>query len=734
MKTPELNEVAALAANYVNTTDRHIFLTGNAGTGKTTFLRYIVEHTYKNTVVAAPTGIAAINAGGVTLHSLLQLPFGTFVPENIPLGEGSLQINTPRTLGQKLRFRGRKQALLRELELLIIDEVSMLRADLLDCIDLTLRAVRRRRYEPFGGLQILFIGDLMQLPPVVKDSEWPILQQYYNSTYFFEAHALRETPPLSVELQKIYRQSDQDFIDLLNRLRHNEQTEADLTRLNQYYQPDADTADSQGYIHLTTHNRKADRINLHRLEQLAGKVQSYAASTEGEFPEHLYPTHHALDLKVGAQVMFLKNDPNGEGRFFNGKIGQVSRMAKDELWVRFEDGEEIEVERHEWENKRFSLNEGNHEVEEKTLGRFTQYPLKLAWAVTIHKSQGLTFERAILDVADSFAPGQLYVALSRLTSLAGLRLSSPLPKHPPQIDASLRAFVKEFPDQERLLNDLQQDRRGFLQKFAARAFGFTPLLTALREHAQTFDKDDRRSLKQKHLPWTQELIAETTPLQETGARFLRQVKRLLQQPDGLTQLAERTQKAHAYFEPILHQLITRIQAQRHKLSGQGQVKAYREELDILAASFEEQHRLIMKLCLLVQETAAGRVPSKDQLRQWEQRHRPPQVAKPSKTPTAAITFALFQAGKNPEEIAAERGLTEGTILSHLTKYVASGQIDVSRFVSDEHLALILAAKQASPTPNLGDIKAQLPDPDAINYDAIRFAVAHAQWQETQAQA
>ena len=349
------------------------------------------EHdgTYKNAVVAAPTGIAAINAGGVTLHSLLQLPFGTFIPEIIRLPASESRITTPQTLFQESRFNASKRKLIQELELLIIDEVSMLRADLLDCIDHSLRYLRKRKSEPFGGLQILFIGDLMQLPPVVREDEMNLLRQYYASPYFFDARALKDTPPILVELQTIFRQSDQQFIDLLNRVRHNEQTEKDLQLLNQHYQPDLDSTSLEGYVHLTTHNRKADSINQSRLRNLEGEDFTFEAHLEGDFPDSMFPTGEKIQLKVGAQVMFIKNDPSGQGQFFNGKIGQVSGLSQEEIWVRFEDGNEILAETYKWENKRYVLNKTNSQIDERYMGSFEQYPLKLAWAVTVHKSQGL---------------------------------------------------------------------------------------------------------------------------------------------------------------------------------------------------------------------------------------------------------------------------------------------------------------------------------------------------------
>ncbi len=730
MQTPQLNELAALAAEYVNTTHRHIFLTGKAGTGKTTFLQYIVDHTYKNTVVAAPTGIAAINAGGVTLHSLLQLPFGTFIPENVPLADSHLPVNTPRTLGRQRRFRADKRQMIQEMELLIIDEVSMLRADLLDCIDLVLRSLRGRSREPFGGVQLLLIGDLMQLPPVVKEEERPLLSRYYSSPYFFAARALQQAPPLSVELQKIYRQSDQDFIDILNRLRHNEQTEADLARLNQHHRPGPSP---QGYIHLTTHNYKANRINEDQLQRLPGEPQLFEAQTEGDFPDQLFPTSYSLALKVGAQVMFIKNDPSGEGKFFNGKLAEVSRLKADEVWVKFEDGTEVAADTYEWENKRFKLDQGSNQIEEITLGRFVQYPLKLAWAVTVHKSQGLTFEKATIDVSDTFAPGQLYVALSRLTSLAGLRLSSPLPTRPPAIDVALRDFVDGFADQSELSERLQSDRRGFLRQFATQAFHFEPLVTRLQAHLRTFDKQENRSLKQQHRPWTEQLLAEVQAWDNTGKGFIKQVQRLLEEGADLERLAQRAAKAQGYFEPQFAQLIDRVQAHRGELAQQKQVKAYREEVEAIEAALIHQVRQVMKFGLLLRELAQGRVPTKQMLAQWE-RQQPfhqQRGGKVKKTPSAEITLRHFREGKSPAQIAELRELSLGTVMGHLIPYVARGEVEVTQLLDPAKLEPILAAVPPGQAKRLSEIKAELGED--YTYDEIRLAIAHVK-QEQQAKA
>ncbi|MCP4460075.1 MAG: AAA family ATPase [Cytophagales bacterium] len=724
----ELQEIAELAAKYVNTTDRHIFLTGKAGTGKTTFLKYIMEHTYKNAVVAAPTGIAAINAGGVTLHSLLQLPFGTFIPENVPPSSSDTQINTPATLFRETRFNASKRQLIRELELLIIDEVSMLRADLLDCIDHTLRYLRKRKYEPFGGLQILFIGDLLQLPPVVKDQDAELLKPYYSSNYFFEARALKEQAPIRVELEKIYRQTDQDFIDLLNRLRNNEQTEEDISLLNRHYDPSLNNDQMEGYIHLTTHNMKADRFNEMRLQNLDGEVTQYKANISTDFPENMYPTVQTLTLKEGAQVMFLKNDPSGQGQFFNGKIGMVTRLDEDAIWVKCEDGSEINVETYEWEHKRYVLN-SNQEIEEKHIGNFEQYPLKLAWAVTIHKSQGLTFEKAILDLTGSFAPGQLYVALSRLTSMRGLVLSSPLPENPPDIDPSLKEFVRTFQPTEELEEKLQEDRRNYLLKSAKLAFGFETLLRELSYHERSFNKEENRSLKQKHLQWTKELISDTFGLKPIGETFIKQVAQILGQGDYIEPLSDRMDKAQAYFEPQIAKLAGRLDTQLNAMKGVKNVKTYIKELKELITLFRNQNKQILKLTMLVREAGHNKVLTREQLRETSAYKDAATSAKATskkrkkdQIPTATISYDLYKQGKTVEEIAEHRGFVKGTIEGHLATFVESGHLDVNDFIKPKRLEKILEIYNKGIT-NSGEIKSQLGED--FTYTEIKLAQAYA---------
>ncbi|GAB4243326.1 MAG: helix-turn-helix domain-containing protein [Ekhidna sp.] len=718
----ELQETAELAARYINSTNRHIFLTGKAGTGKTTFLKYIIDHTYKNTVVAAPTGIAAINAGGVTLHSLLQLPFGTFIPENSYFPSSNIQFNTPQTLFRESRFNANKRKLIQELELLIIDEVSMLRADLLDCIDHTLRYLRKRKFEPFGGLQILFIGDLMQLPPVVKEEEAHALKPFYKSNYFFEARALQEQPPIRVELKKIYRQSDQDFIDLLNRLRNNEQNQDDLNWLNRYYNPDFDQANETGYIHLTTHNYRADKLNQSKLQNLESPLHTFYAHIEGEFPENAYPTTEELHLKAGAQVMFIKNDPSGEGQFFNGKIGTISTLSDEEIWVQFENGDEVLVSPYKWENKRYTLDKVTNEIEEKLLGSFEQFPIKLAWAVTVHKSQGLTFEKAILDMSGTFAPGQLYVALSRLTSLKGLVFSSPLPENPPSIDASLKSFVSSFDSDEALTQHLKEDRKKFIEEFSRQAFDFSGLIRELEYHERGFNKDENRSLKQQFLPWTQDFTKEVSELRPHGNGFINQVLQILTGEDYLSFLAERMEKAGDYFIPRLQELQSRLSHHRKQLKRESKVKTYKKELENLEEVFTRQIRQITKLVLLIQKANEDKVLSKQDLRDAPSYQAEPKIKeKKDKTPTAEITYKLFKEGKSISEIAKERGYVVGTIEGHLAQYVENGTIPITELVKEKRVEKIMKVL-TSDAVGLGEIKSRLPKD--YTYGEIKLVVAH----------
>lgn len=732
----EIHHIAALAAKYVNTTDRHIFLTGKAGTGKTTFLKYIKEHTFKKAVVAAPTGVAAINAGGVTLHSLLQLPFGLFVPENISISSSNAStdlaqvsqatrvsgpVNTPRTLFRETRFNVQKRKLIGEIELLIIDEVSMLRADLLDCIDHTLRHLRSKHHQPFGGIQMLFIGDLLQLPPVVREEEKQWLQPFYPSLFFFHARALQKSPPILIELQKVYRQKDQSFVQLLNRFRHNQQTTEDIRKLNERCQPGIGQTETEGRIFLTTHNHKADRINQMRLRSLDQKEKIYSAIIEGDFPEKMFPVDLHLKLKKGAQVMFIKNDSSGEGAFFNGKIACVSHLNRNEIFVTFDDGEEILVPRYIWEHKRYLLNKDTNDIEEKFQGSFEQYPLRLAWAVTIHKSQGLTFDKALLDLSQTFSPGQLYVALSRLTSLDGMILSSPLPAQPPGFDEQLVDFTKSFPAVEELSNDLEIHRKAFILHFAMDAFELGPVLRKLGYHLKDFDKDQNRSAKQQYRHWTQTLMGDISPLQNVAGKFLQEVKRILEGEEYLPPLSARLEKASEYFRPRIKELEERIRSHFRTLKKEKKVKSYLKELEALESLFNQQSKKILKLVLFVKHAVENKDFTRKALQEATPTHAP-QPLKRSKTPTAEVTFSMFKEGKNIMEIAKARGLAPGTIEGHLCQYVEKGELDVLQVMDQQKLQEIMQAYHQGSTSS-GKLKSVLGS--GFTYGEIRLALAHA---------
>jgi hypothetical protein len=467
---PPINHELQLANDFVQYTGCNIFLTGQAGTGKTTFLHNLHKNTAKRMIITAPTGVAAINAGGVTLHSFFQLPFGPFVP-----GSETYEGNKQR----RFRFSKEKKRIIQSLDLLVIDEISMVRADLLDAVDAALRS-HRRNNQPFGGVQLLVIGDLHQLSPVAKQDEWRLLQQHYESVYFFSSKALALTELLTIELKHIYRQSDVDFISLLNRIRNNRLDESSIANLNKRYIQNFKPDEDQGYITLTTHNHNAESINQTRLQALSKKEYRFKAEISGDFPEHIYPTLATLLLKKGAQVMFVRNDPSAEKLYYNGKIGKITKISNKNISVTCPgDKQEIVVEPIIWENIKYTLNEKNKEIEENIIGKFTQYPLKLAWAITIHKSQGLTFEKAIIDAKAAFAHGQVYVALSRCKTIEGMALSSPISSRGIETDKAIICFDENAHQNQPSETRLQAAKISYQQQLLIDCFDFSLLRNRL---------------------------------------------------------------------------------------------------------------------------------------------------------------------------------------------------------------------------------------------------------------
>lgn len=552
MTNLQSNPQLELAYDYVSQTDKNIFLTGKAGTGKTTFLNRIKNDGIKSMAIVAPTGVAAINAGGMTIHSLFQLPFGPFIP------------GTTVDASRQRKFTRDKIRLIRRIDLLVIDEISMVRADVLDGIDDVLRRYKDR-FKPFGGIQLLMIGDLHQLPPVVKDTEWDMLREHYETPYFFSSHALRQTQPVTIELKHIFRQSDIHFIGLLNKVRDNRIDAEVLDMLNSRYQPDFEPTESEPYITLSSHNASANAINQEKLAELPGRPERFKAVINGDFPEHAYPADVDLELKVGAQVMFIKNDLAPEKRFYNGKIGQVVGIGTERIRVRCpQDADEIVVTVSEWSNLKYTLNEATNEVVEEVMGTFHQFPLKLAWAITIHKSQGLTFERAIIDAQAAFAHGQVYVALSRCKSFEGIVLRTKIAYNSIKTDATVRNFSEEAeqnsPDEQQLI----QAKIAFQQNHIRDLFGFRALKRYVELMNRIWLENESSLLAGGYQAFKQWGLDVEAQLLSVADKFAGQLQRYFMDASGEMPaqneaLQERIKKGSVWFSTRLQELIPAFQ-------------------------------------------------------------------------------------------------------------------------------------------------------------------------------
>lgn len=711
----ELTDKIEVAAQFVNSTNRPIFLTGKAGTGKTTFLRKLTSITHKNFIIVAPTGIAALNAKGVTIHSQFLLPFGSFIPSKEPEGNFSQSGNfySQFTLGRRHALNGARRKVLRSVDLIIIDEVSMLRADILDAIDYRMKSLKRNFDEPFGGVQVLMIGDLFQLPPIVKNEEWAVLSKFYKGMHFFEALALRNSGMVYIELDKIFRQKDQTFIDILNKLRLNKIERSDVDFLNRFFKTEAEIETEKEVITITTHNYKADQQNRKELDALPGEPQFFEAVVEKDFPESLYPVPYSLELKVGAQIMFIKNDSSGEGAYYNGKMATVTNIDDEGIEVRMSDSRmKYHLTREVWENKRYAVQDDTKEIQEEVIGTFQQYPIKLAWAVTVHKSQGLTFDKAIIDVGQAFAPGQVYVALSRLRSLDGLILRTKIQPTVISSDPEASQFTKSTESQEPLESLLSKGQQAYMLDILEKTFNFYEIMLGIQE----FQKDSDSSLAFEDeemntaIPQLLSLLASES---ENTLKFQRQLAYLAhhQQHDHLT---ERLEKGSAYYQKFLLEALAALYKHMSEVERFSQTKQYLEKLEEIDVLIFRKLLEILRTNTLVACIINGEeIPKMEHFSRElsnqtkDMRNAAKETAKANpkftknktgkkkkeggpnlkkvKGETYEITYELHDAGLTFLQIAEMRGLAESTIKTHLAKGIQEGRVDISQHFSKEYI-------------------------------------------------
>lgn len=555
MNNIEINSQFEQVLNFVNQTNQSIFLTGKAGTGKTTLLKYIKQNTFKQMAVVAPTGVAAINAGGSTIHSFFQFPFTPFLPSLKE--DGAINFNHSNL--PTLKYNGQRLSIFRNLELLVIDEISMVRADMLDQIDLTLRQVRKKTHLPFGGVQVLLIGDMYQLPPVVQNEEWKILNEIYKSPYFFDSLVIKSNYPVYIELNKIYRQKEQTFVYLLNKVRNNNLDAESLEQLNSHYKSNITQQDYQTNITLTTHNRKADEINSTALNALPDKQYKFKCSVNGSFNEKNYPADETLILKKGTRVMFLKN--NTEKNYYNGKIGIVTYINDDKIKVKCEDDSyEIEVTKESWQNVTFQIDKTTKHINEEVVGIFTQYPLRLAWAITIHKSQGLTFSKLIIDAAEAFSAGQVYVALSRCSSLQGLTLSSKIDKNSLLNDAKIVNFANTRQAEEQVETLFSASQKNYIKHLLVSVFDLSDA-SELRKELGGLIQLHQKHINKDGVDWANHLFEKTDILNNISGKFKNQLFTLIDAStniEGDETLQNRLKQAGLYFETELQVLFALI--------------------------------------------------------------------------------------------------------------------------------------------------------------------------------